>query len=425
MVTEKAGGMSTLAEPAQWPPPEQATGRFLPFSAPWVGAEEIEELLEVLGSGWLTAGPRTGRFEQAFREYVGTAHAVATSSCTAALHLALRALDIGEGDAVLTSPFTFAATANVIVHCGAEVLFADICPSTHNLDPAAVERFLVERCAPAPEGGLRTRQSGRRLRAAIAVHYGGQSCDMAKLGALASRFQFVLIEDAAHAAGGRYRGRPVGTLGRAACFSFYPTKNMTTGEGGMLATDDRALAERARRLAQHGISRDGWQRYSSDGDWLYDVEEAGYKYNMTDLQAALGLHQLRRLDGFIERRRKLAARYDQGLEGRSDLILPVETAGIYHARHLYPVQVVSPRIDRGRLIEKLRERRIGTSVHFLPLHLTGFYQRRFGFRRGDFPVAEQVFERIVSLPLFPAMTEEQVDQVVEAAREILDGRAGS
>jgi dTDP-4-amino-4,6-dideoxygalactose transaminase len=393
---------------------------FLPFSEPWVGADEMRELLATLDSGWLTTGPRTERFERAFREYVGTQEALATNSCTAALHLALRALDIGPGDAVVTSPFTFAATANVIVHCGAEVLFADIHPDSYNLDPAAVEGMCLEQCEPEPGGGLRVTRSGNRLRAIVAVHYGGQSCAMDELGALAGRFRLVLLEDAAHAAGARYRGRPVGALGHAACFSFYPTKNMTTGEGGMLTTDDRTLAARARRLSQHGISRDGWQRYCAEGSWRYDVEEAGFKYNMADLQAALGLHQLKRLDGFVERRRRLAALYDRALAGRPDLIVPREQPGCFHSRHLYPVEITSQSVSRDRFIERLRERRIGSSVHFIPLHLTSFYQRSCGFRRGDFPVAERVFERIVSLPIYPAMSDEQAAQVVEACVESLE-----
>ncbi len=394
---------------------------FLPVAAPCVGLDEIRELAATIDSGWLTAGPRTRRFEEAFKRYVGAAEAVATNSCTAALHLALLALDVGPGDAVLTSPFTFTSTANVIVHCGAEVLFADICPKTYNLDPEHVARFLQERCCRAQDGRLITRASGRRLRAVIAVHYAGQTCEMDELGALARQFGLHLVEDAAHAVGATYHGRAVGTLGDIGCFSFYPTKNMTAGEGGLLATNDPALAARARRLSQHGISRDGWQRYSSQGEWRYDVEEAGYKYNMTDLQAAVGLAQLARLESFIERRRRIAALYDEAFAGRDDLVVPYAAPDRFHSRHLYPVQIGSRRVDRNGFVEKLRERQIGSSVHFLPLHLTSFYQRRFGFRPGDFPVAERVFERIVSLPLFPAMTEEQVQRVIEATVEILDG----
>lgn len=391
---------------------------FLPLSTPSIGPDEIRELLETVDSGWLTAGPRTCAFEEAFKQYAGAAEAVATNSCTAALHLALRCLDVGPDDAVLTSPFTFAATANVIVHCGAEVLFCDISPRTYNLDPAAAEEFLKKQCRTDRKGILRA-PSGRRLRAMIAVHYAGQSCAMDELAALAGAHGFFLIEDAAHAAGARYRGRAAGTLGHAGCFSFYPTKNMTTGEGGMLTTNDRALAERARTLCQHGLSRSGWQRYSAEARWRYDVAEAGYKYNMTDLQAALGIHQLRRLDGFVARRRQLAALYDQAFAGRADLILPCETPECFHGRHLYAVQVVSPAVARDQLAEELRRRGIGSSVHFIPLHLTTFYQRRFGFRNGQFPIAEQVFARILSLPLFPAMTDEDAARVIKAMMEIL------
>lgn len=392
---------------------------------PLLGPDEIEELLAAVESGWLTAGPRVRRFEEAFREYVGAAEAVATSSCTAALHLALRALDIGPGDAVLTSPFTFAATANVVVHCGAEVLFADVCPRTYNLDPNAVAQLLEERCRVCEDGSLQVRASGNRVRAVVAVHYAGQCCAMDELSELARRYRFTIVEDAAHAAGSRYRERSAGILGDAGCFSFYPTKNMTTGEGGMLTTNDKRLAARARQLAQHGISRDGWQRYSAEAQWRYDVEHAGYKYNMTDLLAAIGIHQLRRLDGFVERRRQLAARYDRAFAGRSDLAPPYEQPGCFHSRHLYPVQIVSPRVTREQFIAGLRRRNIGSSVHFIPLHLTSFYRNRFGFRQGDFPVAESVFERIVSLPLFPAMTDEDAERVIEACVETLEGSIGS
>lgn len=394
---------------------------FLPFSIPSVGSEEIRELIAVAESGWLTAGPRTQRFEEAFREYTGAAEAVATSSCTAALHLALRALHIGPDDAVLTSPFTFSATANVIVHCGAQVLFADICPKTYNLDPGAVERVIREQCRPSRQGWVATLRARRRLRAVIAVHYAGQSCAMEELAALAERYQFSLVEDAAHAAGARYRGRSVGTLGQAGCFSFYPTKNMTTGEGGMLTSHDSSLAARARLLSQHGITRDGWQRYSTEQAWEYDVVEAGFKYNMTDLAAALGVHQLLRLNEFVDRRRSLASSYDRAFGGRSDLIIPYEDPRAFHSRHLYPVQIASKRVSRDQFIQALRRRNIGSSVHFVPLHLTRFYRERFGFRRGDFPVAEQAFERIVSLPLFPAMSDDEAARVIDAVAEILDG----
>jgi len=400
---------------------ERATGEqpFLPFSAPWVGEQELAELADAAGSGWLTAGPRTRRFEEAFAAYVGVQEAVATSSCTAALELALKAMDIGPGDAVITTPFTFAATANVIVHTGAEVVFVDISPRSYNLDPAAVARFLAENCAPSPAGHRVTRGRGRRVRALIAVHYAGLSAPMEELEQIGRRFHIAILEDAAHAAGARYRGRPVGTLGRAGCFSFYPTKNMTTAEGGMLTTDDRELAGRVRRLSQHGITRDGWQRYSAEGGWRYDVVEAGYKFNMTDLQAALGLVQLGRLDGFVDRRRLIAAHYDRAFQSHRELVVPPDSPDCHNSRHIYPLGVRSQRVSRDQFIERLKERQIGSSVHFIPLHLTRFYSERFGFRPGDFPNAERVFESVVSLPLYPAMTDADVSRVVDATLQIL------
>ncbi|MFQ5777056.1 MAG: DegT/DnrJ/EryC1/StrS family aminotransferase [Terriglobia bacterium] len=399
--------------------PASTTEAFLPFSAPWFGPEEKQELIKALESDWITTGPRVKALEVAFSDYLGCQESVAVSSCTAALHLALAALGIGSQDAIITSPFTFAATANVIVHRGAQPVFVDIRPDTYNIDPQKVQAFIEERCEwNADERALRIRTSQRRVRAIIPVHYAGHPCDMEALNQLARQFGIKVIEDAAHALGASYRGQKVGTLGDVACFSFYPTKNITTGEGGMLTTNDVALAQRVRVLSLHGISRDAWRRYSQEGSWQYDVEDAGFKYNLTDLAAALGIHQLRKLDHFIRRRAQLAAQYGEELAGLP-LQRPTVLPDLQPAWHLYAVQVSSPHVTRNRLIEELKRRNIGTSVHFLPLHLTSYYQRAFGYKAGDFPVAEEVFRHILSLPLFPRMWNEDLERVVRSLRESL------
>lgn len=411
---------STAIQPEKRLVPE-AQEAFLPFSAPWFGDEEKQEILQVLESDWVTTGPRTRAFEDAFRDYVGCREAVAVNSCTAALHLALAALAVGIGDAVITTPFTFAATANVIAHCGARPVFVDIRPDTYNLDPAKFRGFIDEHCRWDPvTGELRLRASHKRVRAIIPVHYAGHPCEMDEINALAKKYRLAVIEDAAHALGASYKGRKVGTLGDVACFSFYPTKNITTGEGGMLTTDDPELARRVRGLSLHGISRDGWKRYAKEGSWQYDVEDCGYKYNMTDLAAAIGLHQLRKLDSFNRRRAQLASLYRRALAGLP-LHHPVVLPEIETAWHLYPVQVSSDSVSRDRLIQELRQRKIGASVHFIPLHLMSFYQRTFGYRKGGFPVCEQVFNRILSLPFFPRMQDADVERVAQAVQETFGG----
>lgn len=396
----------------------EATNKFLPFSAPWFGPEEKQEILQVLDSDWITTGPRTRAFEEAFREYIGSKEAVAVNSCTAALHLALSVLGVGGGDAVLTSPLTFAATANVIVHQGARPIFVDIRPDTYNLDPEKLRSFISHECSWDPAKQiLRVKQGQRRVRAIIAVHYGGHPADMEEIISLARRFQLSVVEDAAHALGASYRSTRVGSLGDMACFSFYPTKNISTGEGGMLTTNDEALAQRARILTLHGISRDAWKRYGKDGSWQYDVEEAGYKYNMTDLAAALGIHQLKKLELFNARRAELGAFYTKELADLP-LQLPTVLPAVQSAWHLYPVQILADEFTRDGVIEALCKLNIGTSVHFIPLHLMTYYQKTFGFKRGDFPVAERVFDRILSLPFFPRMQNEDAIRVVRSLRQI-------
>jgi dTDP-4-amino-4,6-dideoxygalactose transaminase len=376
---------------------------FIPFHRPSIGQAEIDEVVDTLRSGWLTTGPKVKRFEAAFAEYAGSRHALAVSSGTAAMHLALAALGIGPGDEVITTPMTFCSTAHVIVHLGATPVFADVCDDDLNMDPEQVER----RLSP-------------RTRALLPVHYGGQPCRMDELLEIARRRGLAVVEDAAHAVSAEYRGRRVGSMGDVTAFSFYATKNLATGEGGMTTTDDDETAAGMRRLALHGMSRDAWDRYTERGSWYYEVVTAGYKYNMTDLQAALGLHQLARQEELRAARERHAARYSAAFAPYAELIqAPVTRPEVRHAWHLYPLRVRPERLTIGRdeVIERLRERGIGTSVHFIPVHQHPYYREEFGFRTGDYPVTEAAAARLISLPLYPDLTEEEADRV---ARTVID-----
>jgi dTDP-4-amino-4,6-dideoxygalactose transaminase len=374
------------------------------FAPPDLGPAEIDEVCATLASGWLSTGPRVRQFEAAFAAYTGAPHALAVNSCTAALHLSLIASGVDEHDEVVTTPLTFCATANVVVHMRATPVFADIDPVTWNLDPAAAADAVTP-----------------RTRAIIPVHYGGRPADMEAFERIARPRGITLIEDAAHCVEGVSGGRKVGSIADFTCFSFYATKNITTGEGGMVTTRDAAAAERMRIASLHGMDRNAWSRYAPGGRSDYDVRMAGFKYNMMDLQAAIGLHQLARVESMHARRRAITARYDAELAG-----LPLQRQAppaprMVHAHHLYPV-LVDPSaagVTRDELQEQLRERGISTSVHFRALHLHSFYRERFGFVRGMFPVAEMVSDRTLSLPLASALTDDDVDRVIEAVHECL------
>lgn len=400
---------TVLAQPDVTKPHEAgADGRplrdtYLPFCVPDIGEAEIDAVVEALRSGWITTGPRTHAFERRFAEYVGARHALAVNSCTAALHLALASIGVGPGDEVITSPLTFCSTANVIVQLGAIPVFADV-DADFNIEPGEIER----RISP-------------RTKAIIPVHHSGQPCRMDEILACARRHHIKVIEDAAHAVGAEYRGRKIGAIGDMTAFSFYATKNLTTGEGGMLTTDDDELIDALRMLSLHGMSKDAWRRYASTGSWRYEVFMPGFKYNMTDLNAALGLQQLARLEELLAVRTRLAAHYGDAFGSMLSVKPPVVWPDVRHAWHLYVIQLDLERlsIDRSQFIEALRAQNIGTSVHFIPVHLFEYYRRTFGYRDGDYPKAEQIFERIVSLPLYTTMTEEDVADVVAAVRRIV------
>jgi dTDP-4-amino-4,6-dideoxygalactose transaminase len=383
---------------------------FIPFHRPSIGEEEIGEVVNTLRSGWLTTGPQTARFEREFREYVGAPHAIAVNSATAALHLALAALKIGPGAEVITSPMTFCATVQTILHVGATPVLADIGPDG-NIAPESI----AGRITP-------------RTRAIIPVHLAGLPCQMNAIRALARQHGLYVIEDAAHAAGAHYQGRPIGSenptgelASDAVAFSFYATKNLTTGEGGMLTTRHADVAETVRMLSLHGTSRDAWDRYTDHGGWQYDVVAHGFKYNLSDIQSAIGVHQLRKLEDFVRRRTEIAAAYCQELAGRDDVEPPPDRAGCRHAWHLFILRLNLDRlrIDRDEFICRLRRLGVATSVHFIPIPMHPFFAR-LPLAQNSCPRTFELYPRIVSLPLYPGLTEEQGHYVARSVREVLD-----
>lgn len=518
----------------------------IPFHKPFLDDDDIQAVVETLKSGWITTGPAVRRFEAAFAEYTGAKHAIAVNSCTAAMHLALAGLGVGPGDAVITSPYTFVATAEAIQYLGARPVFVDVREEDFNIDPEKVLEVLRawevgrERAGGgewsvgrgASSKGTTRKGAGRsfatpdsqflipnspnsdtrslipdaqqgRLRAILPVHIAGHPCNMAALMAIAREYGLKVVEDAAHCLEGavfepgsqgagelgsrgaeeqgstgererrhhglqqrgsggerehelasatleapplggalrdawapRDEGTPspvhtaaparkkIGTIGDATCFSFYATKNITTGEGGMVTTEDDELAERIRILSLHGMSRDAWKRYTAEGTWVYEIVAQGYKYNMPDILAALGLAQLRKAEKMYALRKRYAMMLLRELEDLEEIILPHEPPNVLHAWHLFIIRLrlEKLKITRNEFIHRLRQRGVHTSVHFIPLHLHPYYQRTYGTRRGDFPVAEKLYESAVSLPFYPAMTEEEVGYVAECVREaVVDG----
>lgn len=378
---------------------------FIPYNLPDITQAEIDEVVDTLRSGWIAKGPRTLKFEKEFAEYLGAKHAIAVNSCTAALHISLLTQNIGPGDEVITTPMTFASTASTILHCGAKPVFADIDYRTGCIDPEEIAKKITP-----------------HTKAIVPVHYSGQVCDLDRIYELADEHNLYVSEDAAHALWSRYKGRLIGNkLRGAASYSFYATKNLATGDGGMLVTDRDDIAERARILVGQGMSHNAWNRYAKGGSWKYDIVEPGYKYNMFDIQAALGLVQLSRMEEMQTRRLAIAARYQEEF-GKIDAVEPPFVPEFTtHCWHLYVLRIVPEllTIDRDQFIVELNERNVGTSVHFIPTHtMTAF--RKLGWKEGDFPMAEKHFERIISLPLYPSMTDEQVQYVIDAVRDIVE-----
>ncbi|MDR2350111.1 MAG: DegT/DnrJ/EryC1/StrS family aminotransferase [Deltaproteobacteria bacterium] len=416
---------------------------FLPFSPPFAGEEEILELADAVRSGWLTKGPRTELFERKIAEFIGASESLSLSSCTAALHLGLRVLNVGPGDGVVTTPLTFVSTAHAILYVGALPFFADVDPLTGNLSPEKARAFLENDCVPGPKGRRRARAgTGRTVRAILPVHYGGNPLELDKFDEIAREFKLDILEDAAHAFGSKIGDDFVGgdaLLGRGkdgprrlAAFSFYATKNLATGEGGLLTANDPALLARARILSSYGISdaRRIWEeKAGAPGKvarrrhpWDYDVRELGFKTNFTDLGAALGLAQLRKYPAMAEARRRIAGLYEKHLGALPDLAtLPEEREGTTHSRHLYPVLFKTEALlaDRDRILEMLADLNIGTSVMFKPIHLFSHYRKLLGIPRGTFPAAEDFSERVASLPVSPGPDPETSAAAARKTAELL------
>ena len=424
----------------------------LPFYRPSITDAEIAEVVDTLRSGWLTTGPKTKQFEKEFAAYMGQTHAVAVNSCTAALHLALEAIGVKEGDAVIVPTMTFAATAEVVRYLGARPILVDCRSDDFNLDIADAERRIEAAIA-----------EGQRVTCIMPVHYGGQIGDVAGVQSLAKRYGLKIVEDAAHCCpaywsgvqraesegrgagsgerggGGGERGAargsvlpapcsphwlPVGTSADISCFSFYANKCITTGEGGMACTNNEQYAERMRIMSLHGISKDAWKRFTAEGSWYYEIIAPGYKYNLTDIASAIGIHQLRRADELHQRRSALAALYSELLSDVEELILPRQLPNRIHSWHLYAIRLKLDRlkIDRGQFIKELQDRGIGISVHWMPLHMHPYYRETYGYRSADLPVSATLYSEIITLPLFPDMTEGDVQHVCDAVRSVAGGQ---
>lgn len=377
---------------------------FLPFARPDIGDDDIREVAEALRSGWVTTGPKTKQFEKDFAAAVGAKHAIAVNSCTAALHLSLEAAGVRRGDEVITTPYTFAASAEVIRYFDARPVLVDVDPESLNIRPDLIEAAVT-----------------KKTKAIIPVHIAGVAADLDPILEIARRHHLAVVEDAAHSFPTRYKGRMIGQIGDFTCFSFYATKTITTGEGGMITTNDDALAERCSIMALHGISKDAWKRYSAEGSWYYEIVAPGYKYNMTDVAAAMGLAQLGKAERMWRRREEIARRFNEAFAQFEELQIPTCPSYSTHSWHLYMLRMNLDRltIDRAVFIEELKKRNIGASVHFIPLHVHPYYRDLYGYAPEDFPVAYREFQREVSLPIYSIMSDQDVESVIDAVTEII------
>jgi dTDP-4-amino-4,6-dideoxygalactose transaminase len=376
----------------------------IPFHKPYITEDEISGVLNALRSGWITMGPTTVEFEERFKEYIGSRNAVSMNSCTACLHLALKVIGLKERDEVIVPAVTFTATAEVITYFNARPVLIDVDKETCNIDVTHI-------------GGKIT----SRTRAIIPVHYAGQPCDMDEIHLIAKEYNLFVIEDAAHAIPAWYKKRKIGILGDMTCFSFYATKPLTTGEGGMVTTENDEWADKLKILRLHGISKDAWKRYTNEGSWYYEVVDAGYKYNTTDIQAALGLAQLKKVDWMYEKRKEISEKYTEAFQSLHEVITPYVKDDRKSAWHLYVIKLNLEMLTVGRnqFIEELKNRGIVTSVHFIPLYRHPYYQDIFNYKPVEFPSSEWVYERIISLPIYPGMTEENVQYVIGAVEDVV------
>lgn len=384
---------------------EPVRDKFLVFGAPRIEEPEIREVLSCLRSGWVSTGPRVGRFEEMFRDHTGAKHARALASCTAGLHLSMLVSGVKPGDEVITTPMTFASTANVITHVGAVPVFADCDRRTMTIDPEEVRRKIT-----------------KKTRALIPVHFAGRPCEMDPLLEIAREHGLFVIEDAAHAIESVYRGRKVGTIGDLTCFSFYVTKNIITAEGGMVTTDNDEWADMIEMYGLHGLNKGAWRRYSDEGFKHYEVIYPGYKYNLTDLQASLGIHQLPRIGKYLKRREEIWKRYDEAFADLPVITPAPPAPDTVHARHLYTLLIdAAAGMTRDDVQQALHRENIGTGIHFIAVHLHKYYRETYGYTRGDFPNAEFISDRTISLPLSASLTNGDVDDVIAAVRKVLGG----
>ncbi|ONK21035.1 UDP-4-amino-4,6-dideoxy-N-acetyl-beta-L-altrosamine transaminase [Bacillus sp. VT-16-64] len=376
----------------------------IPYALPFIEDEEIKEVIDTIQSNWLSKGPKTIQFEKAFSDYVHAKHAIGLNSCTAGLHIAQLAAGIGPGDEVITTPYTFVASANTIIHTGAKPVFVDIDPVTMNIDVHQIEANITE-----------------RTKAIIPVHFAGYPCDMEPLMEIAKKHNLIVIEDAAHAVYTQYKGKMIGSIGDYTCFSFYATKNLATGEGGMVTTNNEEAADQLRVMSLHGMSKNAWNRYAERGSWYYEVEYPGFKYNMTDIQASFGIVQLKKLNKMQQIREKYAKMYNEAFQNLEGLITPYSDEINRHAWHLYVLRLESDRftINRGEFIEKLNEKGIGTSVHFIPVPMHPYY-KKLGYKIEDYPQALAAYEGAISLPLYPKMSEDQIHRVIKSVTELAE-----
>ncbi len=376
----------------------------MPFHRAWLEEDEIQEVIDTLKSGWLTTGPRTHRFEEDFKNYIGCKHALGLNSCTAGLHLSLVALELEPGSEVITTPMTFPATANVVVHERLRPVFVDIEPGTLNIDPAKIEEKISS-----------------KTKAIFPVHFAGHPCDMDAIQAIADKHNLVIIEDAAHALESSYKGRKIGNLGNLTSFSFYANKNMTTGEGGMLTINDEELADKIRVMRLHGLNKDAWNRFGKSGFAHWQLHTPGYKYNMTDISAAMGIHQLKKVNQFLELRKRYVEAYDEAFKDLPELETLIRKDYAQSAYHLYIIALRLERltIDRDQFLQEIQARGIGVAVHYIGLHLQPFYMKEFNTKAEDCPVASSYSERVLTLPLYPKMSDQDVNRVIETVCDIV------
>ena len=380
------------------------TPELLPFHQASIGEEEVKEIIQTLNSGWLTTGQKTRLFEKTFADYIGCKHAIGLNSCTSGLHLSLVVSGVSSGDEVITSPITFPATTNVIVHQNAKPVFVDVEPETLNINCSEIESKIND-----------------STKAILPVHFAGHPCDMDTIISLAQKHNLTVIEDAAHALESKYHGNKIGAIGNFTAFSFYATKNITTGEGGMLTTNDDHYADKLRILSLHGISKNAWKRYGKDGFQHWELLMPGYKYNMFDIQASLGIHQIKKVESFLNRRVQIVKKYNDAFEKTEEIQLLKPESNIKHAHHLYVIVIKTEnlKVSRDKVLNEIQKRGIGVAVHFRSLHLQPFFKQHFNYKKGMFPQAEYLSDRVISLPLYPKMTDEDVSRVIETVLSVL------